>query len=309
MDQTQESQCWNCGTNFNSHEHPSWPYCPNCAQPAWDTLTNSQREKIADAHQRLLNAWQESQDRIGALEEQTARAEIERDKLQQALEDASKRQKRLQDGGINPGAEYVANLEAELVYYKQNFIELRDWMAELVDERDRAVTERNYYWQQYSELRDKEAALEEERNKEAWERDYYRDHYLKLRDQSNTLTEERDKAFVERDYYKDGFLKLHDEIAALTDQLDRIVTERDAAIARPGAQANGRRLMNPRLLQKGDRVQAFTGNWGTIMVQPQRGEWRGWRVGIALDDGGYYIELPPSFFDVVTRGQSVLWAK
>ena len=284
-------------------------FCPNCAQPAWETLTNPQREKVADAHQRLLNAWQENQNRITALEDQIQHAIDERDKLQQALEAGTMGQKRLQDGATDLGADYIAGLEAELDYYKKNFVELRDWMSELVDERDRAVTERNYYWEQHNDLREKVGGLEEERNKGLWERDYYRDEYLKLRDKTNILTEERDKSFVERDYYKDGFMRIHDEIAVLTDQLDRVMAERDAALARPGASANGHRLMNPKLLKRGDRIQAFTGNWGTIMVQPQRGTRRGWRVGVVLDDGGYYIELPPSFFDVVTRGQSVLWAR
>ena len=181
---------------------------PNCAQPAWETLTNPQREKVADAHQRLLNAWQENQNRITALEDQLQHAADERNRLQQALEAGTAGQKRLQDGATDLGAEYIAGLEAELDFYKKNLVELRAGCSELVDERDRAVTERNYYWEQYNDVREKVDGLEEERNKGLWERDYYRDEYLKVRDKSNLLTEERDKAFVERDYYKDGFMRI-----------------------------------------------------------------------------------------------------
>lgn len=302
----QMTQCWSCNAKYSRDDTPSWPYCPNCAQPAWEVLTSAQQAKVAEAHRRLIHAWQEAQGRIRALDEQVTQITGERDSLQVLVDEYRDKQRDADVNGGNVG--YVAELEAEHEYYKQSYIELRDWMAGLVDERDRAVMERNYFRETHEEMHDKIISLTDERDRAVWERERFHDEINKIRDSLKALKEERDKTLKERDHYKERFLRLHDEVSRLREQLgdDDTLHTRPPELRPQQPASNGH--PNPEWLEKGDRVQAFTGNWATVMAQPQHHDIFGWRAGVTLDDGGFYVELPVDFFSTATRGDAVLWS-
>ena len=315
----QITQCWSCNAQYSRDETPSWPYCPNCAQPAWEVLTSAQQAKVAEAHRRLIQAWQEMQGKIRALEEKAAHAQSQRDSLQAQVDEYKDKQRDAES--TNENVSYIADLEAEHEYYKQSYIELRDWMSGLVDERDRAVLERNYFRESHEELHDKVIDLTDERDMAIWERERMRDDLAKIRDASQAVKEERDKTIAERDHYKERFLKLHNEMTRLRER----ITDDDTMPTRPpelelpqqppapAPTTNGRHAdavpLNPELLEHGDRLQAITGNWGTLMMPPQHHDYFGWRAGVLLDDGGFFIELPLSFFNLATRDDSVLWSR